>query len=48
MRTIARFLSIFRILFGNKDFGHIPPLIEEILKQFCTEGDILCAKVKQG
>jgi len=44
LRTIARFLPIARILFGIKDFGQIPPLVDVILKSYCTVDDILCAK----
>ena len=48
LRTIARFLPIARILFGTKDFGQIPPLVDAILKSFCTDDDILCAKRYKG
>ena len=45
LRTIAKFLPAFRFLFGNKEFGHVPPIVQNILNSFCTEGDILCSQL---
>ena len=44
-RIIAPLLPMFRMLFGNREFGEVPPFIQRILNSLCTKGDLVCANV---